>query len=60
VGDVMLRAPGAPGLNLFVWVAAVAIAAIALQLRLGLRLDAVRNVWLAGGGSFAAHLMWRD
>ena len=32
VGDALLRAPGPPGLNLSVWVASVAVAALACSI----------------------------
>jgi hypothetical protein len=60
VGDVLLRAPDPPGLNLFLWVAAVAGAALVLQRRAGLPLDSGRLAWLAIAGLFAAGLVWRD
>src|SRR5262245_59147382 len=61
VGDVLLRAPeGPPGLNLSLWIASVAIAAIALYRHARLELDRERIAWLAIGVVFAAGLAWRD
>jgi hypothetical protein len=60
VGDVLLRAPGPPGLNLFIWVAAVALTALVLRRRAGVQLDRERVVWLVLGVLFAAGLAWRD
>ena len=60
LGDVLLRAPGPPGLNMFLWVAAVALAALVLHRRAGVGLDRERVTWLAIGVLFAAGLVWRD
>ncbi len=60
VGDALLRAPGPPGLNLSLWVAAVAVAALALHRRAALALDRERVSWLVIGVVFAAGLAWRD
>ena len=60
VGDGLLRAPGPPGLNLSLWVASVAVAALALHRRAALALDRERVAWLAIGVVFAAGLAWRD
>src|SRR5437667_326140 len=60
VGDALLRAPGPPGLNLSLWIAAVAVAALALHRRAALALDRERVVWLVIGVVFAAGLSWRD
>jgi hypothetical protein len=60
VGDALLRAPGPVGLNLSLWIASVAAAALALQRRAALALDADRVAWLAIGVVFAAGLSWRD
>ena len=60
VGGVLLRAPGPPGLNVFLWVASVALAALVLHWRAGLELDRERVVWLALGALFSAGLAWRD
>src|SRR3989338_2486489 len=49
VGDGLLRAPGPPGLNLSLWVASVAVAALALHRRAALALDRERVAWLAIG-----------
>jgi len=59
-GDVLLRAPGTPALNLFLWVASVAFTAFALHRRAGLGLDRERVGWLALGVVFAFGLAWRD
>jgi hypothetical protein len=60
VGDALLRAPGPPGLNLSLWVASVAVAALALHRRAALTLDRERVAWLVIGVVFAAGLAWRD
>jgi Domain of unknown function (DUF4173) len=60
LGDLLLRAPGEPGLNVFVWVASIALAAYVLDRRGGGALDRERVAWLALGASFAAGLVWRD
>lgn len=56
LGDVLLRAPGAPGLNMFLWLAAVARAAYVLDRKSGRE----RAAWLLIGVLFAAGLVWRD
>jgi Domain of unknown function (DUF4153) len=61
VGDTLLRAPGGPvNLNLSLWVASVAVVALALHRRTALALDRGRIAWLAIGVVFAAGLAWRD
>src|SRR5688572_8782568 len=60
VGDALLRAPGPVGLNLSLWVASVAVAALALHRRAALALDRERVVWLVIGVVFAAGFAWRD
>ena len=60
VGDALLRAPGPPGLNLSVWVASVAVAALALHRHAALALDRERVAWLVIGVVFAAGFAWRD
>jgi len=60
VGDSLLRAPGPPGLNLSLWVASVAVAALALHRRAPLALDRERIAWLVIGVVFAGGLAWRD
>ncbi len=60
MGDALLRVPGPPGLNLSLWVASVAVAALALQRRALLPLDRERIAWLVIGVVFAAGLAWRD
>ena len=59
-GDALLHAAGPPGLNLSLWVASVAAAALALHRRAALALDRERLGWLAIGVVFAAGLAWRD
>jgi hypothetical protein len=59
-GDVLLRAPGPPGLNLSLWIASVAVAALALHRRTGRILDGERAAWLVVGVVLAAGLAWRD
>lgn len=59
-GDTLLRAPGEPALNLFIWIASVAVAALVLHQRAALTLDRARVAWLAVGVLFAAGLAWRD
>jgi hypothetical protein len=59
-GDALLRAPGEPGLNLSLWVASVAAAALLLHRRAALALDRERAAWLAIGVVCAAGLAWRD
>ena len=60
VGDALLRPPGPPGLNLSLWIASVAVAALALCRRTGLGLDRERVAWLTTGVVFAAGFTWRD
>ncbi len=60
VGDAVLRAPGPVGLNMFLWVASIALAAYVLHRRAGLELDRERFAWLAIAVLFAAGLAWRD
>ena len=60
LGDALLRAPGPPGLNLSLWVASVAVAALALHRRTAVALDRERVAWLLIGVAFAAGLAWRD
>ena len=60
IGDLLLRGSGPPGLNMFLWLAAVAGAALVLRRRGGVRPDRERVVWLALGVAFAAGLAWRD
>src|SRR5687768_7568422 len=60
LGDALLRAPGQPALNLSLWIASVAAAALLLQRRAGLALDRERATWLGVGVLFAAGLAWRD
>lgn len=60
VGDLLLREPDGLGLNLAAWIAAVAVAALVLQYRLGSGHDRGRVGWLVAGALFGAALMWRD
>ncbi len=60
LGDVLLRASAPPGLGLSLWIAAVAVAALALQRRAALPLHRTRATWLVTGVAFAAGLAWRD
>jgi len=60
LGDTLLRAPGPPGLNLSLWIASVAVAALTLHRRASLTWDRERVWWLATGMVFAAGLSWRD
>ena len=59
-GDALLRAGGPPGLNMSLWVAAIALAAFVLQRRAASTLDRERVAWLAIAVLFAAGLAWRD
>jgi hypothetical protein len=59
-GDALLRVGGPPGLNMSLWVAAIALSAYLLQRRAGLQLDRERVAWLAITVLFAAGLAWRD
>jgi hypothetical protein len=60
IGDALLRVGGPPGLNLSLWIASVAVAAVALHRQAALALDRGRVAWLAIGVAFAAGLAWRD
>jgi hypothetical protein len=61
IGDGLLRDPDGPvNLNLSLWIASVAIAAVALHRRAALALDRERIAWLLIGVVFAAGLAWRD
>jgi hypothetical protein len=60
VGDGLLRAPGPPGVNLSLWVASVAVAALVLHRTAALALDRGRVAWLVVGVMFAAGFAWRD
>jgi hypothetical protein len=60
MGDALLRAPGPPALNLSLWIASVAAAALTLHRRAGVALDRERAAWLVVGVLFAAGLAWRD
>jgi hypothetical protein len=60
LGDALVRSPGPLGLNLSLWVASVAVGALALHRRAALALDRPRVTWLAIGVAFAAGFAWRD
>ena len=61
MGDALLRAPGGPvNLNVSLWIASVALAALALHRRAAIALDRGRVAWLVIGVMFAAGLAWRD
>jgi hypothetical protein len=60
LGDALLHASGPPGLNLSLWIASVAVAALALHRRAALALDRERIAWLVIGVVFAGGLAWRD
>ena len=60
LGDALLRGPDPPGLNLSLWIASVAVAALALHRRAAVALDRERVAWLGIGVVFAAGLAWRD
>src|SRR5688572_16368250 len=60
LGDTLLRAPDPPGLNLSLWIASVAVAALGLHRRAALTLDRAGIAWLVIGVLFAAGLSWRD
>jgi hypothetical protein len=58
-GDVLLRG-GEPGLNLALWIMAVALAAPAVRRRAGGRLSGEAYALLGVAMLFAAALVWRD
>ena len=60
LADALLRAPGAPALNLFLWAAALALAVTLLLVRGGRRPSAEAATLLGVGVFFAAVLAWRD
>lgn len=60
LGDVLLRAGGAPGVNMSLWVASIAAAAFALHRWAGFELDRERRMWLFVAVALAAGLAWRD
>lgn len=60
LGDALLHDAGAPGLNLSLWVAFVAAAAVVLCRRAARALDRGRFLWLMIGVFFSAGLAWRD
>jgi hypothetical protein len=60
LGDALLREAVPVGLNLSLWVASVAVAALALHRTAALALDRERAAWLLIGVFFAAGLAWRD
>src|SRR5688500_5016970 len=59
-GDALLRVGGPPGVNLSLWVAAIALSAYVLERRAGIDVDRERLAWLAITVLFAAGLAWRD
>jgi hypothetical protein len=59
-GDALLRVGGPPGVNMSLWVAAIALSGYWLQRRAGLEVDHERAAWLALTVLFAAGLAWRD
>lgn len=58
--DILLRAPDPPGVNLSIWIASVAAAAVILHRWRSMPLDRERAAWLVIGAAFAAGLAWRD
>lgn len=61
MGDTLLRAPGGPvALNLTLWIASVALAAVVVHWRAAPPLDGGRVAWLVVGVLCAAGLTWRD
>lgn len=60
-GNALLRAPGAPGLNLTLWTAAVAAMTVVLHgYRRRARMSSEAAVFLAAAVVFAMGLAWRD
>lgn len=59
-GDALLHTPDNIGLNMSLWIAAVAVAALVLSRRAEPTLDRERVVWLLIGVVCAAGLAWRD
>jgi hypothetical protein len=60
MGDALLRVGGPPGLNMALWVGAIALSAYVLHRRTGLDIDRERVAWLVVTVLFAAGLAWRD
>lgn len=60
VGDALLRGGGAPGLNLFLWAAALTAAVFVLERRREGALSKEAATLLGVGVFFAAVLAWRD
>ena len=60
MGDALLRVGGPPGLNMSLWVFAIALSAYVLHRRTGLDIDRERVAWLVLTVLFAAGLAWRD
>jgi hypothetical protein len=60
VGDALLRAPGAPGLNMLIWAAALGAVTVLVHARSGRRMSGEAAVFLTTGIVFAAGLAWRD
>jgi hypothetical protein len=60
MGDALLRVPGAPALNLFIWTSTVAVVTVLLHRRRSQGLSTEGAVLLGLGVIFAAGLAWRD
>lgn len=60
LGDLLLRAPDAPGLGMSLWVLAIGGAAWVLHVRGGLVLTRERQVLVLAAALLAAGLAWRD
>ncbi|MGH7577833.1 MAG: DUF4153 domain-containing protein, partial [Longimicrobiales bacterium] len=60
VGDALLRAPGVPGLNLFLWAAALAAAVFVLNRGREGAISREAALLLGLGVLFAAGIAWRD
>jgi hypothetical protein len=59
-GDFLLRASGAPGLNLFVWIALAGCTGLLLQRRDGGAVSGEARAAIGAGIMCAALLLWRD
>jgi hypothetical protein len=59
-GDILIRGDGPPGLNLFLWVAALATAAVVLHRRLGGRLSREAAILLAVAVVYGGAIAWRS
>lgn len=60
LGDMLLRAGGAPALNLFLWAVALAATVVVLQRRRGGPITVEAAVFFGIGLLFSATLAWRD